>query len=99
MRRKRALKITGYDIQLPGSSDDMPGILLLSNRGGYYNESIRARGPEGPYFTRRKNVKNELVIVLDFGGQYNQLVARRVRNVMCTVRFILTKQILRRSKL
>lgn len=24
-------------------------------------------------------MKNELVIVLDFGGQYNQLVARRVR--------------------
>ena len=24
-------------------------------------------------------VKRELVIVLDFGGQYNQLVARRVR--------------------
>ena len=55
--------------------------------GLYYNESIRARGPEGPYFTRRKNVKNELVIVLDFGGQYNQLVARRVRecNVYCEI--------------
>ena len=44
--------------------------------------------------TRRKdrilqeeNVKNELVIVLDFGGQYNQLVARRVRecNVYCEI--------------
>lgn len=32
-------------------------------------------------------VKNELVIVLDFGGQYNQLVARRVRecNVYCEI--------------
>jgi len=32
-------------------------------------------------------VKNELVIVLDFGGQYNQLIARRVRecNVYCEV--------------
>jgi len=32
-------------------------------------------------------LKNELVIVLDFGGQYNQLVARRVRecNVYCEI--------------
>jgi GMP synthase (glutamine-hydrolysing) len=32
-------------------------------------------------------VKNELVLVLDFGGQYNQLIARRVReaNVYCEV--------------
>lgn len=32
-------------------------------------------------------MKNELVIVLDFGGQYNQLIARRVRecNVYCEV--------------
>ena len=30
---------------------------------------------------------HELVIVLDFGGQYNQLIARRVRdlNVYCEV--------------
>lgn len=33
-------------------------------------------------------MKNELVLVLDFGGQYNQLIARRVRecNVYCEVR-------------
>ncbi len=33
------------------------------------------------------HVKRELVIVLDFGGQYNQLVARRVRecNVYCEI--------------
>jgi GMP synthase (glutamine-hydrolysing) len=32
-------------------------------------------------------LKNELVVVLDFGGQYNQLIARRVReaNVYCEV--------------
>jgi GMP synthase (glutamine-hydrolysing) len=32
-------------------------------------------------------VKKELVIVIDFGGQYNQLVARRVRecNVYCEI--------------
>ena len=34
-----------------------------------------------------KNLKKELVIVIDFGGQYNQLVARRVRecNVYCEI--------------
>ena len=33
-------------------------------------------------------MKNQLVIVLDFGGQYNQLIARRVRecNVYCEVK-------------
>ena len=32
-------------------------------------------------------LNKELVIVLDFGGQYNQLVARRVRecNVYCEI--------------
>ena len=32
-------------------------------------------------------MQNELVIVIDFGGQYNQLVARRVRenNVYCEI--------------
>ena len=30
---------------------------------------------------------NELVLVIDFGGQYNQLIARRVRehNIYCEV--------------
>lgn len=34
-----------------------------------------------------KNMKNQLCIVLDFGGQYNQLIARRVREcgVYCEV--------------
>ena len=32
-------------------------------------------------------MKNQTVIVLDFGGQYNQLIARRVRecSVYCEV--------------
>lgn len=36
---------------------------------------------------RTKDMKHELVIVLDFGGQYNQLIARRVREcgVYCEV--------------
>ena len=34
------------------------------------------------------NLKQELVIVIDFGGQYNQLVARRVREIMFIVKFI-----------
>lgn len=33
------------------------------------------------------NIKQEMIIVLDFGGQYNQLIARRVRdnNVYCEI--------------
>mgnify|MGYP003203906691 CR=1 FL=1 len=37
----------------------------------------------------------EKVIVIDFGGQYNQLVARRVRE--CNV-YIPTRRISRRSR-
>ena len=32
-------------------------------------------------------MKEELILIIDFGGQYNQLIARRVRecNVYCEV--------------
>ncbi len=42
---------------------------------------------ESNKYRRRKSVKEEMIIVLDFGGQYNQLIARRVRecNVYCEV--------------
>lgn len=43
-------------------------------------------------------MNREKIIVIDFGGQYNQLVARRVRecNVYCEI--YLTELILKRSK-
>ena len=36
---------------------------------------------------KRSMVENEKVLVVDFGGQYNQLIARRVRecNVYCEI--------------
>ena len=34
---------------------DMPGNLVIVKPGWlYYNESIKARGPQGPYFTGGK---------------------------------------------
>ena len=44
-------------------------------------------------------MQHETVIVLDFGGQYNQLIARRVRenNVYCEIYSYKTDQIGRAS--
>ena len=41
----------------------------------------------GKTIYERDNMNQEKVIVIDFGGQYNQLVARRVRecNVYCEI--------------
>ena len=46
------------------------------NKNVYYRKIVGGKG-----------VEHELIIVLDFGGQYNQLIARRIReeNVYCEV--------------
>ena len=41
---------------------------------------------------------HEKVIVIDFGGQYNQLVRDVSENAMFTVRYIPTRRISRRSR-
>ena len=30
-------------------------------------------------------MENQKVLILDFGGQYNQLIARRVRDMQCVL--------------
>lgn len=43
-------------------------------------------------------MNQEKIIVIDFGGQYNQLVARRVRECSVYCEIILIKQIWNRSR-
>ena len=52
-----------------------------------YLSKYTVRVQKAPQIEGGTRVKKELVIVLDFGGQYNQLVARRVRecNVYCEI--------------
>ena len=66
---------------------------MLVKQGQLHYNGYRIKSGPAPeqqhkgVFYRRKTLKNELVIVLDFGGQYNQLVSRRVRecNVYCEI--------------
>ena len=47
---------------------------------------------------RRLSMNQEKIIVIDFGGQYNQLVAAVSASAAYTVKFILIKQIWNRSR-
>ena len=66
-------------------ADKVLHLVIVKHPALHYNEYIRKSGLTARATQRKdrilqeENVKNELVIVLDFGGQYNQLVARRVR--------------------
>ena len=55
---------------------------LRQIRTSFYNTEVL-----NTKLKRRISVKEEKIIVIDFGGQYNQLVARRVRecNVYCEI--------------
>ena len=74
-------------------ADKVLHLVIVKHPALHYNEYIRKSGLTARATQRKdrilqeENVKNELVIVLDFGGQYNQLVARRVRecNVYCEI--------------
>ena len=68
-----------------GSCTRQPGFWLVKSCASSIIE--RQKLDNRKHIFRRKALKNELVIVLDFGGQYNQLVARRVRecNVYCEI--------------
>lgn len=52
-----------------------------------YNKNTCNKEVLNTKLKRRISVKEEKIIVIDFGGQYNQLVARRVRecNVYCEI--------------
>ena len=63
----------------------------------HYNKCVRSKCSAGSHKNRfpaepcrsgnGEKMDKELVVVIDFGGQYNQLVARRVRecNVYCEI--------------